>query len=94
MEGISATKRVVVIGGGITGLTAEYRLTQGAQARGYPLEVILLEASERLGGTIATHYQPISPEFYCACWPPGPGAAGVLSHGAWLVAVVPLHTGV
>jgi protoporphyrinogen/coproporphyrinogen III oxidase len=52
-----ATKRVVVIGGGITGLTAAYSLRQGAQAHGLPLEVILLEASERLGGTIATHYQ-------------------------------------
>ena len=50
-------KRVVVIGGGITGLTAAYRLTQAAQAHEEPLEVILLEASGRLGGTIATHSQ-------------------------------------
>ena len=57
MDGVRATKRVVVIGGGITGLTAAYRLRQGAQACGLPLEVILLEASEHLGGTIATHYQ-------------------------------------
>jgi len=57
VDGVRATKRVVVIGGGITGLTAAYRLRQVAQARGLPLEVILLEASERLGGTIATHYQ-------------------------------------
>ncbi len=57
MDGVRATKRVVVIGGGITGLTAAYRLRQVAQARGLPLEVILLEASERLGGTIATHYR-------------------------------------
>ena len=33
-------KRVVVIGGGITGLTTAYRLAQAAQARGLPLEVI------------------------------------------------------
>ncbi len=50
-------KRVVVIGGGITGLTTAYRLTQAAQERGLPLEVVLLEASGRLGGTIATHHQ-------------------------------------
>src|SRR6266571_3765730 len=50
-------KTVVVIGGGITGLTAAYRLTQAAQECGVPLEVILLEASGRLGGTIATHAQ-------------------------------------
>jgi len=53
----STRKRVVVIGGGITGLTASYRLTQAAQARGLPLEVVLLEASGRLGGSIATHHQ-------------------------------------
>src|SRR5438876_4169057 len=50
-------KRVIVIGGGITGLTTSYRLAQAAQERGFPLEVVLLEASARLGGTIATHYQ-------------------------------------
>jgi oxygen-dependent protoporphyrinogen oxidase len=50
-------KRVVVIGGGITGLTVAYRLTRAAQAGEVPLEVLLLEASGRLGGTIATHHQ-------------------------------------
>ena len=53
----STHKVVVVIGGGITGLTAAYRLTQAARACEHPLEVILLEASGRLGGTIATHAQ-------------------------------------
>src|SRR5262249_31307186 len=48
-------KVVVVIGGGITGLTAAYRLAQAAQAPEVPLEVVLLEASGRLGGTVATH---------------------------------------
>ena len=47
-------KRAVVIGGGITGLTACYRLTQQAQAGDLPLDVVLLEASDRLGGAIAT----------------------------------------
>src|SRR5262245_31676660 len=50
-------KRVVVIGGGITGLTVAHRLTRAAQAGEVPLEVLLLEASGRLGGTIATHHQ-------------------------------------
>ncbi len=57
MHGVRATKRVIVIGGGITGLTATYRLTQAAQVHGVPLAVTLLEASGRLGGTIATSYQ-------------------------------------
>ena len=57
MDSTGRGKRVVVIGGGITGLTAAYRLTQAARAREVPLEVILLEARGRLGGTIATHTQ-------------------------------------
>ena len=47
-------QRVVVIGGGITGLTTSYRLCQAAHERRLPLTVTLLEASGRLGGVIAT----------------------------------------
>ena len=57
MDSTGRGKRVVVIGGGITGLTAAYRLTQAAQAREGPLEVVVLEASGRVGGTIATRSQ-------------------------------------
>ena len=34
-------KRIVVIGGGISGLAAAYRLKRGAQQRGLPLDVTL-----------------------------------------------------
>ena len=47
----------MVIGGGITGLTACYRLTQQARVDGLPLDVVLLEASDRLGGVIATRHE-------------------------------------
>ena len=47
----------MVIGGGITGLTACYRLTQQARADGLPLDVVLLEASDRLGGVIGTRHE-------------------------------------
>ena len=47
-------KRAVVIGGGIAGLAACYRLTQQACAGNLPLDVVLLEASGRLGGVVAT----------------------------------------
>ena len=57
MEQAVNRKRAVVIGGGITGLTACYRLMQQAQAGGLPLDVVLLEASDRLGGVIATRHQ-------------------------------------
>ncbi|MFM7735762.1 MAG: protoporphyrinogen oxidase [Alphaproteobacteria bacterium] len=44
-------KRVAVLGGGITGLAAAHR------AHELGAEVVLLEASERLGGVIATEHQ-------------------------------------
>jgi len=43
-------RRVVVIGGGITGLTAAYRLSSTPEA----LDITLVEASPRLGGKIRT----------------------------------------
>jgi protoporphyrinogen/coproporphyrinogen III oxidase len=51
-------RRVVVIGGGVSGLAAAHRLLELERARGGagrgPLEVLLLEASGRLGGTVRT----------------------------------------
>lgn len=44
-------KRVVIVGGGITGLTAAYKLIKGA---GDAVEVHLIERSERLGGKTGT----------------------------------------
>jgi len=43
-------RRVVVVGGGISGLTAAYRLSSASE----PLDVTLVEASPRLGGKIRT----------------------------------------
>lgn len=48
------TKRVVIIGGGITGLTTAYYLQKEAREKGLKLEVRLLEATHRLGGKIQT----------------------------------------
>lgn len=47
-------KQIVVIGGGITGLAAAHRLVEFRRMRGLELEIILLEASARLGGMIHT----------------------------------------
>jgi oxygen-dependent protoporphyrinogen oxidase len=49
------TPRVVVIGGGISGLAAAHRLQERGLERGRPLEILLLEASQRTGGIIRTH---------------------------------------
>jgi len=48
------TMKLVVVGGGITGLAAAHRAVEVARARALPLELTLIEARERLGGTIAT----------------------------------------
>ncbi|HEY0081753.1 MAG TPA: protoporphyrinogen oxidase [Pyrinomonadaceae bacterium] len=51
-----APRRVaVVVGGGISGLAAAYQLTHHAPPGRPAPEVLLVEASARLGGTIRTH---------------------------------------
>ena len=47
-------KRIIIIGGGIAGLAAAHRLLELRDTAGSQLEILLLEASHRLGGCIAT----------------------------------------
>ena len=47
-------KRIIVIGGGIAGLAAGHRVAELAKEKSPEIELTLLEASSRLGGTIAT----------------------------------------
>ncbi|OCA84335.1 protoporphyrinogen oxidase [Bacillus sp. FJAT-27225] len=47
-------KRVIIMGGGIAGLTAAYYLQKMVRERNLPLEVLLIEASHRLGGKMQT----------------------------------------
>ncbi len=46
--------RVAVVGGGIAGLAAAHRLVELARDEGRALDLVLLEAADRLGGTIRT----------------------------------------
>jgi len=48
------SKRIVVIGGGITGLAAANRIKEIAAEKHAGLEVLLIESSERTGGPIRT----------------------------------------
>jgi oxygen-dependent protoporphyrinogen oxidase len=50
----NSPKRVVVIGSGITGLAASYRLLDEARKRNLTLDLSLLEATEHFGGVIET----------------------------------------
>ena len=47
-------RRIVVVGGGIAGLAAAHRIVEIKNERRLALDVTLLEAGPRLGGTIAT----------------------------------------
>jgi len=46
--------KLVVVGGGIAGLAAAHRAVEVARERGLVLDLAVVEARERLGGTIAT----------------------------------------
>ncbi|KOS71635.1 protoporphyrinogen oxidase [Lysinibacillus contaminans] len=47
-------RKVVVIGGGITGLTAAFYMQKEARAKELPVDIVLVESSLRLGGKIQT----------------------------------------
>ena len=46
--------RLIVVGGGLSGLAAAHRAVERARETGEPLELTVLEAADRLGGTIQT----------------------------------------
>jgi protoporphyrinogen/coproporphyrinogen III oxidase len=52
-----ARPQVVIIGGGITGLSAAYALERAAQAAGQPISCTLIERDDRLGGKIRTDWR-------------------------------------
>jgi oxygen-dependent protoporphyrinogen oxidase len=56
-ESPQESRRVVVVGGGVSGLAAAHRLFElrRASPSNHNLEVVLLEASGRTGGTVRTH---------------------------------------
>lgn len=53
-ESADPPARCVVVGGGITGLSAAHHLVEVGRERGQPVTVRLLERSDRLGGHIRT----------------------------------------
>src|ERR1044071_3605406 len=53
-ESAPQRRRVCIVGGGVSGLAAAHRLVE-LQSEDNPVEVVLLEASGRVGGTVRTH---------------------------------------
>ncbi len=47
-------KKVIIVGGGITGLSTAYFLQEAAKKEQRPIELLLLEADSRLGGKITS----------------------------------------
>lgn len=47
-------KKVMIVGGGITGLSAAYYLQKEVKEKSLPIEIKLVEASNRVGGVIST----------------------------------------
>ncbi len=50
-------KKVVIVGGGISGLALAHRLTELGQEKNASLDITLLEAANRFGGVIETFFQ-------------------------------------
>ena len=50
----SGAPRIAILGGGISGLSAAFRLLELSAKHEAPLEVTLLERSPRLGGALCT----------------------------------------
>lgn len=48
-------KRIIIIGGGVAGLGAAYKIRRAADA-GHDVEFVLLEKADRLGGKLATDF--------------------------------------
>lgn len=48
-------RKVVVVGGGITGLTAAFYMQKEVRVKELPVDIVLVESSLRLGGKIQTH---------------------------------------
>lgn len=51
---MSDALRVAIVGGGMTGLSAAYRVRALAREQGRPIELTVIEADDRLGGKIVT----------------------------------------
>lgn len=52
--GSNSRSHIVIIGAGITGLAAAYRLQQAAQTQAQPVRYTLIESTERIGGKLKT----------------------------------------
>ena len=55
-QGAAGVKRVIIIGGGVAGLGAAYKIRRAADA-GHDVDFMLVEKDDRLGGKLATEHR-------------------------------------
>lgn len=94
---LAVPSRVVVVGAGLTGLSAAYHLQQLALSEGNTLEVTLVEAQQRVGGVIHTlhdagHVIERGPDSFLAGRPAMMGLVESLGLSDQLVRSQPLAT--
>ena len=79
-----APKRIVIIGGGISGLAAAYQI-QELDTRGV-YDITLLEAQERFGGVIETRRRGLGGYRLALCNSGDTAGSreGVVGYGAWV----------
>ncbi len=92
---MSATQRVVIVGGGITGLAAAFALEQ-ARARGVPVQYTLLEASDHAGGNIRTVRDgdfliDAGPDGFVVTKPAGAALCKAVGLGEQLIETIPAN---
>jgi len=52
---MSSPRKIVIVGGGITGLAAAYYVQKTAREKGLAIQLTLVESDNRLGGKVVTH---------------------------------------
>ena len=93
-----APHHIVVVGGGITGLAAAYRLQAEAATHGHPIAITLLEQAGRLGGKICTEHREgfvveLGPDIFLARKPRGIGLCRELGLGTHIQETNPTRRG-
>jgi protoporphyrinogen/coproporphyrinogen III oxidase len=54
-DSVPGSKRILIVGGGVSGMAAAHRVVERVSEKGLPISVRVLEASDQLGGSIVTN---------------------------------------
>jgi oxygen-dependent protoporphyrinogen oxidase len=93
---MSGAKRIVIVGGGITGLSAAYAALSSARETGRAVQVTVLEGSRRFGGNLVTERSggfliDGGPDSWVASKPHASALARELGLGATIIGTIPAN---